>query len=250
MTDMTIPYPTPEEREEQIRQILDLAAPAPRRLSTALPELFRALGVRGLFFGVWDCLLLGSLLALALWAWPLAAYREHGGALTVVLFFLSPLLYALVQLLICWKEQMAGMLEQLQVCRYSLWQVNCLRMLICGGVSVVMLTGVSCLLSAAGSVSILRLLGVAFAGLFLFAAAQLAGENRVSGELGRLITPAGWILAGGGCLLIGPRSAVFLEKIPTAVFWVVTAACVGWFLGGLHRYYFRRKEGGAGYAFG
>ena len=54
MNDMTIPYPEPEEREEQIRQILDLAAPAPWRLSTALPELFRALGMRGLFFGVWD----------------------------------------------------------------------------------------------------------------------------------------------------------------------------------------------------
>ncbi|PWG58893.1 hypothetical protein [Bifidobacterium catulorum] len=62
-----IPYPTDAERERSIRHIVAVGVPRRAGLLTSLVDVLRALGLRGLFFGVGDCVFLGLMMGAVAW---------------------------------------------------------------------------------------------------------------------------------------------------------------------------------------
>lgn len=245
MKEAKIPYPTQQEKEESIRRIVSDGTPAPQSLTASLPALYRTLGLRGLFFGVGDCLFLGVLLTALVWCGVFWDCIQREAVPVVLVFFLSPVLYAMLHLLTVWKERMTGTYEQLMVCRCTLRQLTCLRMLVFGGVSVALTvfitTGLKLLYG--GEVSFVRLLGISASGLFLFAAAQLWVEEGFTGLLVYVLVPVLWGVGAVACLLLGEKCLRLIEAIPTAVFWTIAILSALAYGKGLSHYYFIRKEG-------
>ncbi|ADY55664.1 hypothetical protein Sgly_1359 [Syntrophobotulus glycolicus DSM 8271] len=240
-----INLPTEEEKNHSIQTILANGMPEPQRLFEVLSKLWRSVGFRGLFFGVADCAFLGILIGGLLWAGLFSLWVNNKSSLYVLLFLASPLLYALLHILTIWKEIMTGTYEQKMACRYSSKQITSLRMLAFGGSSAVLSVLVSTLiwLILTKDLSILRLMGVSFASLFLFAAVQLLTEWKRSTAKSYFLTPVLWVILSGSLLLIGrPAEQIFLNT-PTAVFWLVTAGSGAVYGRTLKHYYFSRWEG-------
>ena len=210
----------------------DAGPPAPQRLWTAVPALWKSLGLRGLLFGVWDCAFLAVLAAALVWSSAAMLVRQQGHYVCTALFVTAPALWAALHGLTTWKERMTGVWELFMTARVTLRQLSALRMLLFGAVSVAMSVALSCAarLLAGEEVSLLRLCGVSFASLFLFAAASLLAEEFIRPPLGCLAVPAVWL--------------------PEAVLCLIAVIAAGIYLALLKRRCFIGKEGVAAYAVG
>lgn len=219
-----IPMPSDAERKQAVNAILNASELPERNLWKAL-ESVRHLPLSTLFFGVGDCLFLAVLLAL-LCMIPTAAAVVEGAAVTPLLFLLSPFLYAALHLLTAWKEAMSGTLEWKQTCKLPLRSLTALRMLLFGGVSTLLCVPQSVLFWYVGGmqISLLWMLSVSFASLFLYAALSLALARRRSWML-MVAAPGGWLCIGVA-LLCWDKAALFLLKVPAAVFIILSAAAL------------------------
>lgn len=247
-----IPLPTETEKQQSIDFILNAALPmaAARCPARGLLALLQGVGLRGLLFGVEDCAFLALLLAGAVWALLLVPTLQTGWVLCgVTVFLASPLLYAALHLLTLWKEVLAGVYEQKMVCRYTLRQMTALRMLAFGVASCLLFVPLGAALAAAGGAQapLPRVLGLAFAGLFFYAAAELALSERLPVPWGWAAAPAVWCVLGGALGAAGERAAGLLAAIPTAAFWLAAALCAAVYFHLLYRYCTNTKEGALRY---
>ena len=126
--DEKIPMSTSEERQAAIRRIVKLSEVEQRvrRRSNPLPVVF---------FGVEDCLFLPVLAAL-LCLIPCAALARFD-TVAPLLFLFSPALYTTLHLLTTWKDTVSGVAEWQRSCRLSACTLLALRMLVFGGLAVI-----------------------------------------------------------------------------------------------------------------
>ncbi len=240
-----IPLLTPEEQQRSIRTILRRGMPAPQRLTSALPELLRTVGVRGLFFGVGDCLFLALLGGMLMGTVFFSSVGAFLGAVSVLVFLLSPFFYGLLHLLTTWKEMMCGTYELIMTCRCSLRQLTVLRMLVFGGISAVLSAagGIGLSVIYHGELSSLRLISISFSSLFFFAAAQLIAEWKSRAPRSCVIVPGIWIVLCVALLAMGEKAVVFMEAVPTAAFAMIAVLSLTCYVRTLKHYYFDPKEG-------
>lgn len=237
--DDRIPMPTNEERRGSIRLVLG------RWLAPARPA-WRTLPLSALVFGVEDCLFLSAVLALtpaALAFVPTESFAEH---LAALLFFTSPILYAAAYALTMWKESLCGTLEWKRTCRLPLQTLMALRMLLFGGAAVLVCVPVNLLLwwRSGGTLPLLRVLGVSFSSLFLYAAMSLACRDL---RWGPVVPMALWALLSA--LFSWPKAALPLDEVPTAVFFALAGGGLLLCAGQLRAMLRSPNKGGCIYAF-
>ena len=245
-----VDFPSLQEREASIRQIVAAGLPAPRRMWKAVPELVRTLGIRNLFFGVEDCVFLAVLLSVLVSAGVLSFAASRPSMLAVLLFIFSPLFYMALHLLTVWKEVMAHTYELLMACRCSLRQLTAVRMLIFGGMSLCFSMALSGCLSwwQSDGPGLLRLCSISFASLFLFACLSLAAERKWPAPVSCLPVPAAWVLLGVSLLLLGERAEALLGGIFTMAFALAGGGGAALYFLMLKHYYFTLREGAIAYA--
>lgn len=234
-----IPMPNEEERRRAVRAIVDEGLPSPgKRWELPLSVLF---------FGVGDCLFLAVLITGICFV-PLAAAVFQRSPLAPLLFLLSPLLYASLQVLTMWKEFTTGTLEWKQTCRIPFRVLTALRMLVFGGVSVMVCVPADVLLweLSLHRAALPWMLGVSFSSLFLYAALSLFCQRFRRREM-MLAAPALW-LALGILLLCWEEGAALLLRVPALVFFLLALAGLGLFLQELKHDLIRPIEGGLRYA--
>ena len=243
-------FPTEEEKNESIRRIVETGMPTPCRLSVVFWRLWERVGVGELFSGVGDCVFLALLGGGLVWAGTLVYAGHDPGRLYLLLFAVSPFLYLLLHLLTVWKEVMSGTYEMLMVCRLSLQQVTVLRMLIFGGISVVMSVAgnLTIWLLFAKQCSLLRMMGISFAALFLFAWLEICIEWRWSVPASYFAAPGLWAGISLLLLFLGERAGEILLSIPTAVFAAIAAAFAVLYFEKMKKIYFYSREGAQSYA--
>ena len=134
---MRIDYPTDAERDASIDAILAAGLDPQPTLRHALGGLYRILGLRGMLFGVWDCVLLAVLLS-GCAAVPLMGVLLSRAEPRLLLYPLTggaPLLYAALLLLTFWKEEQLGTRELKMTVLYDLRQLTALRLLLFSGMA-------------------------------------------------------------------------------------------------------------------
>lgn len=237
--------PTEEEKNTSIRIILANGMPEPQRLSYGFSQIWHSIGFRGLFFGVEDSAFLGILLSVLVWACILTSFKYDQSILCVLLFMVSPFVYALLHLLTVWKEIMVATYELKMVCRYSLRQMTALRMLVFGGISVVLsvLASMGIWLFISEEIPVLRMMSISFSALFTFAVLQLFIEWKWKTPFAYFLSPAVWCALTAVFLAIGKPVEQLLLQIPTAVFWGVATGAAVLYFRALKHYYFNYKEG-------
>ena len=238
--DDHIPMPSKSEREASIQKILN------NRLSPSRP-VWQSLPLSALVFGVEDCLFLAVLLGLlpaALW---FARTETLARELPGILFLSAPLLYASAHILTMWKEAQCGTLDWKRTCRLSLRTLTALRMGLFGGATVLVCVPVDLMLWHAcdGALSLIRMLGISFASLFLHAAISL---SFLRPRWGASVPVVIWVLAGAVLLCYEPWTA-FLVEIPTIVFFLLAVAGLIYCLTRLRAMLHSPNKGGFIYAF-
>ena len=232
--------PSKSERKASIQIILDKSLPPPQPNWQSLP-------LSALVFGVEDCLFLAVMLGLlpaALWFFRTETLvRELPG----VLFLTAPLLYAAAHILTMWKESQCGTLDWKRTCRLSLQTLTALRMGLFGGAAVLVCVPVDLLLwhACGGTLSLIRMLGISFASLFLHAALSLALRCLRWGVAVPIVI---WVLLGVVLICHEPWTA-FLPEVPTAVFFLLAGAGLAYCLSRLRAMLYSPDKGGFSYAF-
>lgn len=264
MDKQTILFPSEEEKNQSIALILAKGMPKPQHIFRTLAEMLHTLGIRGIFFGVGDSVFLAILCTVCLLILTAYLFISSWSIELILLFGFSPFLYASLQSLTTWKEHLSGTYEQKMVCKYSLHQVNILRMLLFGGSSVFLCIGVSLLISIAGhSVSLFfRLLGISFSALFLFAVLELLTERHTtllkparklwsfyfSVPLNCFLAPLIWAMLCTVLVLFRNQTSIWLLELPVAVFWVIAIAGAVTYFKLIRDTFFKYKEGAVSYA--
>lgn len=147
-----------------------------------------------------------------------------------------------------WKELSTGTLEWKQTCRIPFRVLTALRMLVFGGVSVMVCVPADVLLweLSLHRAALPWMLGVSFSSLFLYAALSLFCQRFRRREM-MLAAPALW-LALGILLLCWEEGAALLLRVPALVFFLLALAGLGLFLQELKHDLIRPIEGGLRYA--
>ncbi|WP_214358151.1 hypothetical protein [Bifidobacterium santillanense] len=223
--------------------MLDAAMPRRAGLLASAVDVVRALGVRGLFFGVADCVFLGLVITLVVWAPLFAAVLSapadgfgptfvmsraasavsvaawtRPGRLLVPLFVAAPMLYESVAVLTMLREREARMIELLRTCRWSFRRLTAVRMLVLGTLSTVVCVAFGACVALAGiHLDPVTTLGVSFASLFLFALAQLGADRYVRWPFSAAVVPVVWLAVGGALWRFRDLVTPWLLRLPPAV---------------------------------
>lgn len=236
--DEKIPMPTGEERQAAIRRIVELSVAEQRARRRSVP-------LSVVFFGVEDCLFLPVLAAL-LCLIPGAAIARFD-PVAPLLFLFSPALYAALHLLTAWKDTMSGVAEWRRSCRLSACTILALRMLVFGGLTVIVCVPADILLwlTSGRNCSLPWMLGLSFSSLFLYAALTLFCLRL---RRGIVVPPTMWGTLGL-LLAVWEGSSQLLLQIPVLVLFFLAAAgltCCLHILGRMLRY---PNRGGRFYAY-
>lgn len=244
-------FPDQEARDKSIAQIIEKGMPVRQSLMTALPWMWKRVRLKGLLFGVEDCCFLALLLFVLLWGGIFICADRNVRILNLLLFWLSPFLYGLLHILSAAKQIMTGTYELLMTCRLSLRQMTVLRMLLFGGISLCLSTGTNLMLwlILGDGCSLLKMLGISFTSLFLFAWLELMAEGRGKAPLAWMIVPLLWCILGLILLLMGERALLLFRVVPTAVFLVLAVSFAFLYGRSLRNYYFKNREGAVFHAF-
>ena len=234
-----VPMPSKKEREAHIRKILD------QGLASARPG-WRGLPLSALVFGVEDCLFLAVLLGLLPAALGFAPAGSLDHELPGILFLSAPLLYAAAHILTMWKESQCGTLDWKRTCRLSLQTLTALRMGLFGGAAVLVCVPVDLLLwrASGGALSLVRMLGISFSSLFLYAALSLACRRS---RRGAVVSAVLWVMLDALLARWEMRTG-FLLEVPTAVFCLLAGAGLLCALSQLYAMLRRPQKGGVIYA--
>jgi len=211
-------------RERTIKTIVRKGMGRRPGLIWTLVAMVRSLGLRNLLFGLWDCVFIGLILTLAVWAtifgsfmktaWPSRVDRIFG--LVVPIFVCSPALFLVVHLLVVLKERNLNTLNLIRTCRWSFRQIAAVRMLLFGMASMMISSLATVLLARTTNPGLptMTLLGISFSSLFLFSLAQIWVEEHVHVELSIYLVLGLWIVLGLILYLTRFATASILISIP------------------------------------
>lgn len=249
---MSIPMPTNEEKECAIHTIVCDGLPHKQSILIAMPELFKRIGFRNLFWGTEDCVFLSILCSIAFAIVFVLPITLYSGFQYLALFFISPLFYALLHTITAWKELQNGTYEIKMTCHYTLRELTALRMLFFSGFSVivdVLLAGAVSCFSTTG-LSVFQLIGISLSALFLYGAVTMFMLIKGLSLGKQLAVPVLWSIL---CLLPFALKinveAVLLALPNTVVIFILLAAACCYFIQ-LRAYFFEQKKGEFNYAIG
>lgn len=246
---MSIRMPDEEEKKRSIYLIINSGVPQKRHLQARIPKLIRAIGLRNLFWGTWDCVflaLLGGITIGVLLAVPSVMYQM---LLPLALLLVSPAAYCLLHFLTMWKEKQIGLYEVKMTCHYTLKELTALRMAFFGGASALVdVLFVLCIGRRAElAVSFFQMLGISLSALFLYGTATLflLSHARVRWQW---VLPMGWCLACIIPVILRVDILGFLMKIPNAVALVAAFMAALLFFAESEHYLSKAYKGGIYYA--
>lgn len=242
---MSINMPNEEEKKHSIHFIIDSGVPQKKHLQVRIPELIKAIGLRNLFWGTWDCIflaLLGGITLGALFVIPSVMYQS---LLPLVLLLVSPAVYGLLHYLTMWKEKQIGLYEIKMTCHYTLKELTALRMAFFGGASAfVDVIFILCIRQQAEiALSLFQMLGISLSALFLYGTATLFLLSHAKGRY-QWILPVGWGVACMVPVIFRADILGFLVKIPNAVALVTALVAAMLFFAESEHYLSQTYKGG------
>lgn len=222
---MNIPYPTDIEVEQAIGKICDKALKKPANLMTFLRDMVCNLGIKHIFYGAYDALVLsgfvsclaGLSLGNRVLFDPMSEAWLYAGV-----FALAPLLTMLFFSISFWKERETSLYSQKMVCRYTVAHLLAFRMLVASVLGFVFTTGYVLAVCLLTHTPILQLLCVAYASLLLFSILMTQAVLSKGTFLSLGCLNLAWILANGmGCALSVDLYAALLRVVPTVIWAVI-----------------------------
>ncbi|WP_020615022.1 hypothetical protein [Paenibacillus daejeonensis] len=230
---LVIPYPDEEGIQNEVERILASSMPPRRSFADYITLMLREVGLRHLFRD-WTELTYVSLITISLLALMMTAYGSAASpvpAMTYVLLFtLSPVLYLSIALLFFAGKRDQETYQVEMVCKYNVYQLSALRMLVFGTAAIAVNTvGVGIGSWLLPHLDPIKGWLISMASLLLFGTAFLVFMRQSSGKVMRVLFIAGWLVMN---LLLYQFNEFFytviLNRIPLLGYAIWIVAC-GWY---------------------
>ena len=224
MEKFNIDMPDDLEIKNQINLILDKGLENKKSFYLYMKEMYRSIGFRNLFHDLSELIFIGVLL-ISILVFGIISIRHHymisKEKIYTFIFIISPLYYLLTNVfsLINVKENNTYDIEM--ICKYNLYQVSALRMLVFSLISI--LLSMAFVLGLHNQINLLRGIMISITSIFLFSALFLYSITKIKYYAARYIVIVGWIIGNGALLRLRSNQYFeFLQSLPLVVYALVS----------------------------
>lgn len=244
---MNIPIPTDEEKNQSIHAILEKGLKKPNSLFAYLKDMYQVLGIRNVFWGTGDCLILVAIATvlisvLFVSAGPWMLYSS--------LFLIAPIVYMMLLLTTMWKETQSNTIDIKMTCKYTLKHLTAFRILCFSAINIIFNVGISVLVFyVVGNADFIRLLTLSLCALFLYAIGVLLVLIYIHDPRGHIVYSVIWTIANVLMLIILDRNLeMFFNKVSQAIVILVLATSVLIYFMEIKKYLLQENKGVGNYA--
>ena len=227
---LIVPYPDEQEVRGEVESILARSLPPHRSFADDIFRMIREVGLKHLFRD-WTELIYVSLITISLLVLMMTAYGSGTTPVPsmtyVLLFTLSPVLYLSIALLFFAGKRDQDTYEVEMVCKYNVYQLAALRMLVFGTAAIAVNTagvGIGSLLLP--ELDPVKGWLISISSLLLFGTGFLVMMRQSSSRMMRLFFIAGWLAMNVMLYQFNELFyTVILNRIPLLGYGIWIAAC-------------------------
>ena len=224
MDKFNIDMPSDLEIKKQVNLILDKGLENKKSFYLYMKEMYKNIGFKNLFHDSSELIFIG-LLFISIVVFVMLSIRNDymisKEKIYMFIFIISPLYYLLTNVfsLINVKENNTYDIEM--ICKYNLYQVAALRMLVFSVISI--LSSMVFVLGLYNQINLFRGIMISITSIFLFSALFLYSITKIKYYAARYIVIVGWIIGNGALLRLSSNQYFeILQSLPLVVYALVT----------------------------
>lgn len=224
MDKFNIDMPDDFEIQKQINLIVDKAMPKKESFFSYISNMYKEIGITNIFHDLSELIYIGVLI-IAILAFSINSINSGEifieDKIYTFIFTISPLFYLVTNLFSYIKIRENNTYEMEMVCKYNLYQVASLRMLVFSVICI--LINSIFVIGLYNQINILRGLMISVSSVFLFSAILLYSIVKVKIPITRYLVIASWGVINGVLISLSINEyAQVLQNLPVFVYVVVT----------------------------
>lgn len=228
MGNFNIDIPDEFEIKHQINVILEQGLHEKQSFYSYIKDMYKNIGIRNLFHDLSELIFIGVLIVALLAFGVISINRDSGIMIEKIytfIFIISPLFYLVTNLFSFINIKENNTYEMEMVCKYNLYQVSSLRMLVFSVISILINSVV--LIGLYNQIDLLRGIMISITSVFLFSSILLYAIVKSNSPVTRYIVIGGWILINGIFIRMSINQySMVLQNIPIVVYLGVSLVCI------------------------
>ncbi|MGL5694421.1 MAG: hypothetical protein ACRCXA_10100 [Peptostreptococcaceae bacterium] len=228
MDKFNIEMPDDLDIKNQINIILDNGLPSKQSFYMYIKDMYKTIGLKNLFHDLSELIFIGVLVVSILAFSTYMIFRNEFVSTERIysfIFMISPLFYLATNLFSYMNMKDNNTYEMEMICKFNLYQVASLRMLVFSVISIVLNTIV--VVALYERINVFRGMMISFTSIFLFSVLLLYLILKTRSYIAKGLVIVGWIMCNGTLMRWSEvRYFKFLESLPVFVYFVVTTVSV------------------------
>lgn len=241
-----IPYPTEEEIDQQITQIIAKGLPKQKSFFSEIQGLYKQMGWRYMLpnQNEWGFTVI-ALVALVLFVGVTFGGDRVLTATEMALFFMiSPFLFMSLSLFSFFDKREAHTFELEMTTKFTVFQIIAVRMLTFSSLAIICNTSLALWLASTHELSFMRLWLLSLAGLFLFATGLLVALRKGQVFPKVLAYVSVWLIGNSALVWLADEAYMqVLQTLPSVLYGGLVAMLIILFSLAFKRMYLRKQEG-------
>ncbi|MGL4912666.1 MAG: hypothetical protein ACRC3Y_09570 [Romboutsia sp.] len=228
MENFNIEMPDDFEIKQQINIILDKGLHEKQSFYSYIKIMYKNIGIKNLFHDLSELIFIGVLL-ISILAFGIIRININGQIMLeqiyTFIFIISPLFYLVTNLFSFISIKENNTYEMEMVCKYNLYQVSSLRMLVFSVLSILINSVV--LIGLYNKIDIMRGIMISITSVFLFSSILLYAVVKLNSPIRRYIVIGGWVLINLIFIQLSVNEySMVLQNIPIVVYLGVSFVCI------------------------
>lgn len=224
MEKFNIDMPNDLEIKKQVNLILDKGLENKKSFYLYMKEMYKNIGFKNLFHDSSELIFIGVLFISIVVSRIISIrsdYMISKEKIYMLIFIISPLYYLLTNVFSLINVNENNTYDIEMICKYNLYQVAALRMLVFSVISI--LSSMVFVLGLYNQINLLRGIMISITSIFLFSALFLYSITKIKYYAARYIVIVGWIIGNGALLRLSSNQYFeFLQSLPLVVYALVT----------------------------
>lgn len=224
MDKFKIEMPSDYEIEQQIKSIVDKSIPPKESFYSYVSKMYKDIGISNIFHDLSELTYIG-VLTIAVLIFSFISLKNNEilveDKIYTFIFTISPLFYLVTNLFSYINMKENNTYEMEMVCKYNLYQVASLRMLVFSVICILLNTVF--VIGLYDRINILRGIMISTSAVFIFSSILLFAIVKVKSKPVKYIAVSSWVIINAVLMSMNINEyAKVLQSVPIVVYLVVT----------------------------
>ncbi|MGL5315182.1 MAG: hypothetical protein ACRC92_18145 [Peptostreptococcaceae bacterium] len=224
MDKFKIEMPSEYEIQQQINLIVDKSIPPKESFYSYISKMYKDIGISNVFHDLSELTYIG-VLTIAVLVFSFISLKNNEmimeDKIYTFIFTISPLFYLATNLFSYINMKENNTYEMEMVCKYNLYQVASLRMLVFSVICILLNT--IFIVGLYNKINVLRGIMISTSAVFIFSSLLLFAIVKVKSKLAKYLVISSWVIANGAIMSLSMNEyAKILQNVPIVVYLVVT----------------------------